>query len=107
MATLRSDLDMLPLDELKRLVVQLLARVSALEEEIRQLREENARLKALPKRPKLAPGSLDQASGPDQPAKARRRGRKRRGGRCTPPVTEERTLTVAAPPGSRRKGCEP
>ena len=40
MATLRSDLDMLPLDELKRLVAQLLARVSALEEEIRQLREE-------------------------------------------------------------------
>jgi hypothetical protein len=107
MATLRSDLDMLPLDELKRLVAQLLARVSALEEEIRQLREENARLKALPKRPKLAPGSLDQASGPDQPAKARRRGRKRRGGRCTPPVTEERTLTVAPPPGSRRKGYEP
>jgi hypothetical protein len=107
MATLRSDLDMLPLDELKRLVAQLLARVSALEEEIRQLREENARLKALPKRPKLAPDSLDQARGPDQPAQARRRGRKRRGGRRTPPVTEERTLTVAAPPGSRRKGYEP
>jgi hypothetical protein len=107
MATLRSDLDMLPLDELKRLVAQLLARVSALEEEIRQLREENARLKALPKRPKLAPGNLDQARGPDQPAQARRRGRKRRGGRRTPPVTEERTLTVAAPPGSRRKGYEP
>jgi hypothetical protein len=61
MAILRSDLDTLPLDQLKRLVAQLLARVSALEEEIRQLREENARLKALPKRPKLAPGSLDQA----------------------------------------------
>ena len=107
MATPRSDLDMLPLDELKRLVAQLRARVSTLEEEIRQLREENARLKALPKRPKLAPGGLDQANGPDQPAKARRRGRKRHGGRRTPPVTEERTLTVAAPPGSRRKGYEP
>src|SRR3982751_862069 len=107
MAAPLPDLDTRSLDELKQLVAQLLARSAALEEEIRQLREENARLKALPKRPKLAPGSMDQASGPDQPAKARRRGRKRRGGRRTPPVTAERTLTVAAPPGSRRKGDEP
>jgi hypothetical protein len=85
----------------------LLARVAALEEENRQLREENARLKALPKRPKLAPGGMDRASGPGQPAKARRRGRKRRGSRRTPLVTEERILTVAVPPGSRRKGYEP
>jgi hypothetical protein len=97
------DLDALSADELKRLVVQLLGRVSALEEENRQLREERARLKDLPKRPRLAPGGMDKASGPDRPAKARRRGRGR-GGRRTPPVTEEHTLTVAAPPGSRRKG---
>jgi hypothetical protein len=104
MATSPPDLDTRSLDELKRLVAQLLARVAALEEENRQLREENARLKALPKRPKLAPGGMDRASGPDR---ARRRGRKGRGGRRTPPVTEERTLTAAAPPGSRRKGYEP
>jgi transposase IS66 family protein len=104
MATSPPDLDTRSLDELKRLVAQLLARVAALEEENRQLREENARLKALPKRPKLAPGGMDRASGPDR---ARRRGRKGRGGRRTPPVTEERTLTVAPPPGSRRKGYEP
>ena len=48
------DLDALSLDELKKLVVQLLVRVSALEEEIQQLRAENARLKALPQKPKLA-----------------------------------------------------
>ena len=48
------DLDALSLDELKKLVVQLLVRVSALEEEIQQLRAENGRLKALPKKPKLA-----------------------------------------------------
>src|SRR3712207_9067334 len=47
---------------------------------------------------------MDRASGPDR---ARRCGRKGRGGRRTPPVTEERTLTVAPPPGSRRKGYEP
>ena len=104
MATSPPDLDTRSLDELKRLVAQLLARVAALEEENRQLREENARLKALPKRPKLAPGGMDRASGPDR---ARRRGRKGRGGRRTPPITEERTLTVAPPPGSRRKGYEP
>ena len=49
------DLDALPHDGLKRLVAQLLGRVSVLEEENRQLRDENARLKDLPKRPQLAP----------------------------------------------------
>jgi hypothetical protein len=107
MATLLPDLDTRSLDELKRLVAQLLARVATLEEENRQLREENARLKALPKRPKLAPGGMDRASGPDQPAKARRRGRTRRGSGRTPSVAEEHILTVAVPPGSRRKGYEP
>src|SRR3954466_8233645 len=107
MAAPLPDLDTRSLDELKQLVAQLLARSAALEEENRQLREENARLKGLPKRPKLAPGGMEQASGPDRPAKARRRGRKRRGGRRTPPVTEERTLRVTAPAGSRRKGYEP
>jgi transposase IS66 family protein len=100
------DLDALSPDGLKRLVAQLLGRVVALEEENRQLRDENARLKALPKRPKLAPGGMDQATGPDKAKATRRQRRKGRGGRCTPPITEERTLTVAAPPGSRRKGYE-
>src|SRR3954454_24741610 len=95
------DLDALSADGLKRLVVPLLARVAALEEENRRLREENARLKKLPKRPRLAPGGMDRAAG------ARRRRRTGRGGRRTPPATEERVLTVAAPPGSRRKGYEP
>src|SRR5689334_2020698 len=107
MAAPLPDLDTRSLDELKRLVARLLARVAALEEENRQLREENARLKGLPKRPKLAPGGMERASGPDRPAEARRRGRERRGGRRTPPVTEERTLRVTVPPGSRRKGYEP
>jgi hypothetical protein len=98
------DLDALSADGLKRLVVRLLARVAALEEENRRLREENARLKKLPKRPRLAPGGMDRATGP---AGARRRRRTGRGGKRTPPVTEERVLTVAAPPGSRRKGYQP
>jgi hypothetical protein len=103
------DLDALSPDGVKRLVAQLLARMAALEEENRQLREENARLKDLPKRPKLAPGGMDQAREPDPQAAskvARRLPRRVRRGRRTPPITEERTLTVTAPPGSRRKGYE-
>ncbi len=60
------DLEALSLDDLKRLVVELLLRVAAQEDEIRALREENAHLKSLPKRPKLAPGGMD-----NEPDKAR------------------------------------
>jgi len=104
------DLDALSLDELKKLVVQLLVRVSALEEEIQQLRAENGRLKDLPKKPKLAPGGMDKASEPDKRARtkqARQQRRKRQSGQRTPPVTTERTLVIEAPAGSRRRGFEP
>src|ERR671939_115061 len=101
------DPDALSADGLKRLVARLLARVAALEEENRRLREENARLKDLPKRPKLASGGMDRATEPAGRAETRRRGRRDRGGKRTPPATEERVLTVAAPPGSRRKGYQP
>jgi septal ring factor EnvC (AmiA/AmiB activator) len=104
------DLDALSLDELKKLVVQLLVRVSAQEEEIQQLRAETARLKALPKKPKLAPGGMDKATERDKRARtkeARRQRCKRQNGRRTPPVTEERTLVIEAPAGSRRRGFEP
>jgi hypothetical protein len=66
------DLDALSLDELKKLEVQLLVRVSALEEENRQLRAENGRLKDLPKKPKLAPGGMDKASRISGPKPSRR-----------------------------------
>jgi hypothetical protein len=104
------DLDTLSLDELKKLVVQLLVRVSAQDETIQQLRAENARLKALPQKPKLAPGGMDKATEPDKRAKAkeaRRQRRKRQSGQRTPPVTEERTLVIEPPAGSRRRGFEP
>src|SRR3954465_14564746 len=104
------DLDALSLDELKKLVVQLLVRGSALEEEILQLRAENARLKDLPKKPKLAPGGMDKATELDRRARtkeARRQQRNRQSGRRTSPVTEERTLVIEAPEGSRRRGFEP
>src|SRR5215218_9586015 len=104
------DLDALSLDELKKLVVQLLVEVTALRAENQQLRAENARLKDLPKKPKLAPGGMDKASEPNKRARtrqARRQRHKRQSGRRTPPVTEERTLVIEAPAGSRRRGFEP
>jgi hypothetical protein len=103
------DLDALSLDDLKRLVVELLVRVTAQDEEIRALREELAQAKKMPKRPKLAPGGMDKTTERDKRDKvkaARRQKRRGRGGKRTPPVTEERTLTVEVPPGSRRKGYE-
>ena len=104
------DLDAVSLEDLKKLVVQLMVEVTALREENQQLRAENARLKALPKKPKLAPGGMDKATEPDKRARtkeARRQRRKRQSGRRTPPVTEERTLVIEAPAGSRRRGFEP
>src|SRR6188768_1211847 len=104
------DLDAVSLEDLKKLVVQLLVEVTALREDNQQLRAENARLKDLPKKPKLAPGGMDKATEPDKRARtreARRQRRKRQSGRRTPPVTEERTLVVEAPAGSRRRGFEP
>ena len=91
------DLEALSLDDLKRLVVELLLRVAAQEDEIRALREENAHLKSLPKRPKLAPGGMD-----NEPAKlkaARRQKRKARTGPRTPPRSEPSRWRCRAPQG--------
>jgi uncharacterized small protein (DUF1192 family) len=99
------DLDALSLDDLKRLVVERLLRVTAQEEEIRALREELAQVKKVPKRPKLAPGGMDEATEPDKRDKVKaacRPKRRGRSGKRTSPATEERTLTVEVPPGSRR-----
>src|SRR3954471_8788381 len=103
------DLDALSLDELKKLVVQLLVEVTALREENQQLRAETARLKDLPKKPKLAPGGMNKATEPDKRARtkqARRQRQKGQRGRRPPPLTEERTLVVEVPAGSRRRGFE-
>ena len=62
------DLDAVSFEDLKKLVVQLLVEVTALREENRQLREDIARLKDLPKKPQLAPGGMDKASEPDRRA---------------------------------------
>src|SRR3954462_10105036 len=68
------ELDALSADGLKRLVVQLLARVAALEEENRRLREEDARLKKLPKGPRLGPGGEEGRAGRGAAGAGRRGG---------------------------------
>ena len=90
------DLDALSHDGLKRLVTQLLARMAALEEENRQLRDENARLKDLPRRPKLAPGGMDQATEPDKTKVMRRQRRKSRraGAPATPTASRKRRASL-------------
>jgi hypothetical protein len=65
------DLDALSLDELKKLVVQLLRRVAVLEEENQRLRAEVARLKGLPKRPKRQSGPGEQIGTSASEPKAR------------------------------------
>ena len=53
---------------------------------------------------------MDKATEPDKRARtkqARRQRCKRQSGPRPPPVTEERTLVVEAPAGSRRRGFEP
>ena len=98
------DLEALSLDDLKRLVVELLLRVAAQEDEIRALREENAHLKSLPKRPKLAPGGMDKATEPDKRAKlkaARARSARLAPGRARrrPPRSEPSRWRCLAPQG--------
>ena len=85
----------------------MLAEVLRLRAENVTLKEEIARLKGLPPRPKLKPSGMEKASAPparpsDQPKRKRRRGAKR--DRLV--VGEERVLAAAAPAGSRFKGYE-
>jgi hypothetical protein len=96
--------DDLSLDELRRLVGELLTRVSELEEENAALKEENAHLKGHKGRPKLKPSGMEKATGG---AKAKT-GRKtpRRASRRSPVVGEEHKLRVNVPVGSRFKGYD-
>ena len=97
--------DDLSLDELRGFVVELLARVSALEEENAALKDEVARLKGLKGRPKLKPSGMEKATG-GMKAKTGRRKTKRKSCRRSPVVGEEHKLSAAAPAGSRFKGYD-
>ena len=95
----------LAIGELRSLVESLLAEVTRLRAENAALREEVARLKGLPPRPKLKPSGMEKASQPPpqssgKPKRKRRRGAKR--DRLV--VGEERVLAAGAAAGSRFKG---
>ncbi len=106
MAESPPDLEALDLDDLKRLVVQLLEEIAALRAETAALREEIARLKGLKGRPRLRPSGMDEKAAARRKAKA---GRKQaRGGRGTKrlAIDEARVIAAPHPPGARFKGYE-
>ena len=96
------DVDDLGLDELRKLVVELLEQSAAAKAENAALREEIARLKGLKGRPKLRPSGMEQASEP----RPERRTKRRKGKRAKLAVHEERVITAEAPVGARFKGYE-
>ena len=101
------EIERLAIGDLRSLVTTALAEVLRLRAENATLKEEMARLKGLPPRPKLRPSGMEKASAPParpsgKPKRKRRRGAKR--DRLV--VGEERVLAAAAPAGSRFKGYE-
>jgi hypothetical protein len=100
------DLDGLSNADLKRLVLELLGRVTELERLVAAQREEIARLKNLKGRPTIKPGT---PSGMDthttSPGSSRKPGRRgRKASQLT--IHEERVMRAAVPAGSRFKGYE-
>ncbi len=101
----RPDIDDLGLDDLKLRLVELVEATAALRAENAALREEIARLKGLKGPPNLKPSGLEKAR---EAKAAGAAGKRRRRGKTLSKlvITEERTLKVAVPPGSRFKGYE-
>jgi hypothetical protein len=98
------DLTGLTVEELRRLVGELLGEVVRLREENAALKDEVARLKGLKGRPKIKPSGMERATAPKSPGA---KGKPTKRSKTSRRVAEERqTLTVPAPPGSRFKGYE-
>ena len=112
--------DALPLADLRRVVSALVAQLATLQESVDRLSRENAalkaenialkdeiaRLKGLPPRPKfkVKPSGMEQATSKPVGKKGRRRGRGSLRDRLS--VTSEVKLKAAPPPGSRFRGYE-
>ena len=111
------EIERLAIGDLRSLVTSLLAEVLRLRAENAALREEIARLKGLPPRPKLKPSGMEQASEPPAPQPSGKPKRKRRRGakRDRLVVGEERVLAAAGADrvalqglsGHRRPGSDP
>ena len=98
-----AELDGLSPAELKALVIALLSKVAELERVVSGLRDENARLKGLSRRPALKPSGMEAGS----TAKPQRgRGKRRGGGKKTAQrvIHEDRVVKMTVPAGSRFKG---
>ena len=94
----------LGLDDLKKLVFQLLEENAALRAEVAALRDEVARLKGLNGRPLIKPSGMEGSSGSKR---AGRRKTKRRGkGSKRLTIDEDRIVAAVVAPGSRFKGYE-
>jgi hypothetical protein len=105
---LPEDIDSLSPAELKLLVVKLLEEVADLRRTVAAQRDEIARLKGGPPRPKIKPNSkpsgMEQATDPKPPGSANER-RRRGSTRAKLTINEERKIKLAAPPsGARFKG---
>lgn len=97
-------LDELSAAELRRLVGKPRTEAIRLHEENAALRDEIARLKGLPGRPRPKPSGMEPATGRGQGRT--RRERQARSEHTPSAASEEQVLTMAAPAGSRCKGYE-
>ena len=99
------DLDFLSQAELKGLVVKQWEQMVELQRTVAALRDEIARLKGGPPRPKLRPSGMERGTEPKPPGSSGERKHRRGSTRSKLSIDEERTVKVAAPPrGSRFKG---
>jgi hypothetical protein len=99
------DLDCLSHAELKGLVVNQWEQIVELQRMVVALREEIARLKGGPPRPKLKPSGMERGTEPKPPGSSGGSKPRRDGTRSKLSIDEERTIQVVAPPrGSRFKG---
>ena len=97
------DIDGLP-EDLKQLIVKLLAENAELRRENAELREEIARLKGLKGRPQIKPSRMEDGTSSKPGGKDASR---RRRGKIVPRVSvEDQILKAEVPPGSRFKGYE-
>jgi hypothetical protein len=98
----------LPLADLRRLVLALIEEATRLGAENRELRDEIARLKGLPPRPKFKgkPSGMEKATSPSAEGRRRRSKRRRGAKRDKLTVTAEVVLKASPPAGSRFLGYE-
>ncbi len=101
-----ANIDVLALDELKKLVVEVFEANAELRAENAVLRDEIARLKGLKGRPKLRPSGMERASEPQPPRRREGKRRAKCGKTARLSIHEEHVLKAEVPPGSRFKGYQ-